>query len=123
MKVQEAIDMADSVKPNGYGNADKVAWLAELEGKIQTEIFLLPLEKLERPESVTDELIVPFPYDSIYNFWLQAMIDFHNGEYDKYDNTFAMFNEKWKDYEKWRTINYPTVGSLRRGETRVGKEG
>ena len=119
MKAQEAIDMADSVKPNAYSNADKVAWLAELEGKIQTEIFLLPLEKLERPESVTDELIVPFPYDSIYNFWLQAMIDFHNGEYDKYDNTFAMFNEKWKDYEKWRTINYPTVGSLKRGETRV----
>ena len=119
MTIKNVIDRVDSVKPNGFSNADKMEWLAELEGKIQTEIFLLPLDELVKPANMTDELLVPYPYDSIYSFYLQAMIDLHNGEYDRYDNTYAVFNEKWKEYVKWRTIHYPTVGSLKRGETRV----
>lgn len=120
MTIKNVIDRVDSVKPNGFSNADKMEWLAELEGKIQTEIFLLPLDELVKPTNMTDELLVPYPYDSIYSFYLQAMIDLHNGEYDRYDNTYAVFNEKWKEYVKWRTIHYPTVGSLKRGETKVG---
>lgn len=120
MTIKDVIDHVDKVKPNGFSADDKIKWLAELEGKIQTEILLIPLDELVKPETMSDELIVPYPYDSIYNFWLQAMVDFHNGEYDRYDNTYAMFNEKWKEYARWRTTHYPTKGDLARGVTMGG---
>lgn len=122
MTVQEVIDRVDGVKPNAYTNADKLAWLNEIEGKVQTEIHMTDIDAVVRLESVTDELMVPFPYDSLYDYYMQAMIDFYNGEYDRYANTYEMFNEKWGDYEFWHSMHYPTRGSLERGVTKVGEK-
>lgn len=47
------------------------------------------------------ELIVKSPHDKIYAAYLIAMIDFANGEYNKYQNTFAMFNNFWGEYCRW----------------------
>ena len=118
--VQEIIGRVDDVKPNAYSNAQKVAWLNELEGNIQLEIYLKKVDELTRLETVNDDLLVPFPFDSIYNYYLQAMIDFHNGEYDRYENTYAMYNSKLEDYMVWYTTHYPTVGSIVRGVTEGG---
>lgn len=121
MTVQEVIDRVDRVKPNAFSDEDKLLWLSEIEGKVQTEIFLKRIDDVVQIGSVDDELMVPFPYDSLYDFYLQAMIDFHNGEYDRYANTADMYNQKWNEFEMWYTTHYPTRGEVVFGETKVSE--
>lgn len=119
MTVQEIIDRVDRVKSNAYTNDDKLMWLNEVEGRVQTEIFLLRIDEVKQIGSVMDELLVPFPYDMLYDFYLQAMVDFHNREYNEYANTSELFNQKWNDFELWYTTHYPTRGKIEFGETRI----
>lgn len=119
MIAQDAINRVDRIKPNAFTDEDKLLWLDSLEGMIQAEIYLRCPEAIVRIESPEDGLSAPFPYDALYDLYLQAMIDFHNGEYDKYGTTYAMFNSKWEDFGVWYTTHYPTVGSLVFGQTTV----
>lgn len=36
-------------------------------------------------------LIVPAPYDALYLYWLEAQIDYYNGEMDRYNNAAGRF--------------------------------
>jgi len=49
-------------------------------------------------EDLTQELLVRFPHDDIYEAWLLARIDLANGEYEKYQNAMAMYNELYEDF-------------------------
>jgi hypothetical protein len=44
------------------------------------------------------ELLVPAPWDELYIHWLEAQIDYHNGEYTKYNNSAARYNELLQEY-------------------------
>ena len=46
----------------------------------------------------TIELIVKAPYDDIYIYWLEAQIDYFNGETAKYNNSIATFNSAYSDF-------------------------
>lgn len=46
------------------------------------------------------KLIVPAPYDDIYIKWLEAKIDFANGEYQKYNNAALAFNEEYQRFSR-----------------------
>ena len=41
MTVSQAIARVDEGKPNAFSNHTKTVWLNEIEGMVQTEIFLL----------------------------------------------------------------------------------
>ena len=41
MKIQEAIDWADEMKPNAFTSKVKLAWLNALEGRIAADVFLM----------------------------------------------------------------------------------
>lgn len=47
------------------------------------------------------ELIVPHPYDDVYRYWLEAQIDYANGEYAKYNNSMSMFNEAYSAFYRY----------------------
>ncbi len=52
------------------------------------------------------------PHEKLYIYYLLAMIDFHNGEYDRYANTLEMFNSMYSAYCKWFTHHYdPGTGA------------
>ena len=51
-------------------------------------------------DSLMTELIVPAPYDDIYIKWLEAQIDYANGEYGKYNNTITMYNNAYLAFAK-----------------------
>jgi len=40
MTIKQVFDYVDEVMPNAFSNAVKTAWLNEVEGKVQTEVFL-----------------------------------------------------------------------------------
>jgi len=51
-------------------------------------------------------LLVPVPHDKLYRSYLCAMIDYANGEYDKYNNAMAMFNRELSEFTNWYARTY-----------------
>lgn len=112
MKLQEAIARTDKLKPNSFSDEDKVRWLSELDGQIYNELVLTHCHPPdEQPQPFTGytnadmdhELLVPFPYTNVYDYWLQSQIDLNNGELGKYNNTQAMFNAAFQTFSDYYT--------------------
>lgn len=107
MTVRQAIEYVDTVKPNAFPETVKVAWLAGLEGRLAAEIFhMAPLEirrhfDYRYPADMDTELLVEPPHDDIYTLWLEAKVDYANGEYDKYQNTMESYNGHYADFLRW----------------------
>ena len=108
MTIMGAINHIDAVKPNGYTQDDKIRWLSILDGTVKTEI----IDTHEGSESVTfrpysestplvTELLIPYPYDDVYIKWLEAQIDYSNGEYDKYNNAIVMYQTAYDGYANY----------------------
>ena len=100
MTVMDAIGRADTAKPNCYSQEEKRRWLSVLDGVIRKEIVDTH-EGAESTENADGELLVPHPYDEIYLYWLEARIDYANGEYGKYNNSISLFNAAFEAYEKY----------------------
>ena len=107
MKINEAIRSLDSLKFNTYTQDNKVEWLSRLDSMVKQQI----IDTHEGAESVSFNgytadtpldtvLLVPAPYDEVYLRWMEAQIDYHNGEYDKYNNAIIMFNTAFEAYQK-----------------------
>ena len=107
MKINEAITRLDSLKFNTYKQDDKLDWLSRLDSMVKKQI----IDTHEGAESVSFNgytadtpldtvLLVPAPYDEVYLRWMEAQIDYHNGEYDKYNNAIIMFNTAFDAYQK-----------------------
>lgn len=108
MKIREAIDLVDRMKPNAFDRELKVYWLAKLDGHVFNEILKThkgcPLEEFHGYDgsSSDTELLVPAPYaEDVYNYFLQAQIDKENGETAKYNQSITMYNNAYKTFGDW----------------------
>lgn len=107
MKIIEAINRIDSLKHNTYTQPDKVAWLSEVDHMVKMEV----IDTHEGTETTftgyddsTDlqtELLIPAPYDKAYLLWLEAWIDYYNGEYEKYNNAMRMFYTAYEGFKNY----------------------
>lgn len=100
MTPKKVIEIVDRVKVNAYTDEDKFSWLNELDGLIQRTVMQTEPVKMNFPQDMSKELLAPFPHDSIYPLWVEAMIDYRNKEFANYNNAVLMFNEKFEDYKK-----------------------
>lgn len=107
MKIIDAITRLDALKFNTYTQDDKVQWLSRLDSMVKKQIIDTheAAEALSFSEYTADTptdtvLLVPAPYDEVYLRWMEAQIDYHNGEYDKYNNAIIMFNTAFEAYQK-----------------------
>ena len=122
MKVRDAIAAADAVKPNAFSEEAKFQWLRRLEGRLQAEVFLMAPAQireldLQYPEDMDRELLVDSPYDELYPLYLEAKIDAENGEYNKYANSSAIFNDYYSQFSCWFLQAYdPVQGYINREE-------
>ena len=121
MKIIEAITRLDALKFNTYTQSDKVDWLSRLDSMVKKQV----IDTHEGAEAVTftgyddstsldTELLVPAPYDEVYLRWLEAQIDYHNGEYDKYNNVIIMFNTAFEAYQSYYNRMHKPVSHGRR---------
>lgn len=110
MTIQDVIDLVDSIEPNAYNNAQKAAWINECEGKVYTQLFLVQPYEFK---TVTQALALPAPYDRMYSRYLQAMIHYADGEYNRYQNSYAMFNEVWAEANRWFGGDFDVTDRLR----------
>ena len=109
MKLSQVIQMVDDIKPNAFTNATKTGWLNECEGLVQTEVMLIAIEDIityDYTEDANTELLVAPPHDKLYWTYLTALIDFANGEYNKYTNTMQLFNSYFGEYMRWYAAKY-----------------
>lgn len=115
MTLQRAIAMADMMKPNAFTPTEKTQWINDCEGKVQLEVFLLASEEVVQYDWETDRsttLLVRPPHDKLYVSFLAAMIDYWNGEYNKYQNTMTMFNSQWAEFMRWFALNYRPADNI-----------
>ena len=112
MTILEAIHRIDVLKPSSYTQSEKIRWLSELDGMVKKEIIDtheggedIKFESYGDNTVLTTPLLVPHPYDRIYLPWLQAQIDYFNGENGKYQNSMSMFNAAYSAFEKYYNRN------------------
>lgn len=99
--INEVIERTDRVKPNAYDDSTKADWLYRLDGRISKEIMHMdPPVRYIYPEDGDKELLVPFPNDEIYDYYLQAMIDYSNKEFGTYAKSMRMFNSAMDSYAR-----------------------
>ena len=118
MKLIEAISKIDNLKHNTYTHEDKVAWLSRLDFMVKQEIMDTHEDNegagftgYDTDSDVETELLVPPPYDEVYLRWLEAQIDYANGEYSKYNNSIEMFNASYQGYSNYYNRTHMPKGS------------
>ena len=116
MKINTIIDRVDTLRPNQYSREQKVAWLTELDSLVWEQVFLtheLPAGAAYAPyEPDADgetELLVPAPYDGLYEHYLNAQMDMANQELGKYNNDAGLFDEAYKRFSGWWHQNHMPV--------------
>ena len=116
MTIAEVISKVDALKPNTYAPEDKVDWLSTLDARVKSKIidthvhnepiFFYGYDGINDMET---ELLVPAPYDEMYLRWLEAMIDYHNSDDDRYNNAIILFNNAYEDYKKHYTRTHMPI--------------
>lgn len=121
MKINEAINKIDNLKFNAISEEQKIDWLSRLDRMVKTQI----IDTHEGGEGVrftgyngdTDlhtELLIPSPFDEVYLRWMEAQIDYCNGEIDKYNISITMFNTEFEAFETWYHRTHMPVSHGRR---------
>lgn len=118
MKIIEAINRTDQLKPNNYTQEEKVRWLSALDQLVFNDVISqhegAAIEEFAGYDENTDiestELLVPSPYDEMYIHWLDSKIDLHNGEYTKYNNDVAVYNDFMQSYKNWYNRRHMPIG-------------
>lgn len=113
MKIIEAIDRIDGLKHNTYSHSEKVAWLSRLDAMVKRLIIDtheggedVVFEGYTDSTDIMTELLVPAPFDEIYIRWLEAQIDYANGEYGKYNNSILMYQTAYEGYANYYNRNH-----------------
>ena len=98
--INEVIERVERIKPvANVDDQDKARWLIELDGRILREIIQKSVHDTppdmppaEWPEDGDKQLLVPSPYDRLYDLYLLAQIEFAVREFGNYNNSIAAFN-------------------------------
>ena len=107
MTIIEAISRIDTLKPNTYTPESKVYWLSNLDGIVFEKIIkthegaeINEFKGYTAETPMDAKLIISAPHDDIYIKWLEAQIDYANGEYDKYNNSIVAYNDAYAEFER-----------------------
>lgn len=116
--IKQIIERADRQKPNDFPMEVKLGWISELDGRLGLSVCMMDIAQVQEldykyPDCLDHEPLVPFPHDSIYDHWLFAMIDYANGEYDKYQNSMEQYNAHYDSFKHWFLNTYDPVQGYR----------
>lgn len=100
------VEQVDRMRPNVYTDEDKYRWLGDLEGLIAREVRGEDTPAPQVPKDADGALSVGYPFEDIYPLYVAAMMDFANREYDHYNNSLAVFQERYEQYKAWYIRNH-----------------
>lgn len=105
----------DELKPNIFQFSQKVRWLSKLELQLKETVY----DTHDNPPAHADEipfaedadfnsseahnkvLTLPDAYEDLYIHYLEAKIDYANNEYERYNNSNAMFLTMLNEFTNW----------------------
>ena len=89
MTATDLIEQIDELVPNPFSEAAKLALVNEIEGKLQTEMLLIPARDvtvIAAADADSAELLLPPARAPLYLAWMRSMIYWMMGEYEIYEN-------------------------------------
>lgn len=120
MKINEAINQIDSLKPNTYTNEQKILWLSQLESMVKRLVIdtheggeNIPFQGFTDETDTATVLFMPAPYDMAYIYWLEAQIHYANEDIDMYNSAVMMFNATFSEYKADYKRNHVSRGTGR----------
>ena len=120
MTIGEAVDRIDSLKHNIFTVSEKIAWLSRLDALVKEEILdtcegeVIPFAGYDTNADRNTPLLVGAPYDEIYLRYLEAQMDYANGEIDRYNNAIAMFRAVFDSFSNhYRRHHMPKKTAFR----------
>lgn len=121
MKLSEAIARLDELKPNSFSKGQKLFWLSALDETVKREIIdlheggescaFIPYDENSRGDT---QLLVPAPYDEVYLRYLEAQIDYANGEYERFNNSNAMYGAAYTAFARWYNRSHMPLGGSKK---------
>lgn len=104
MTIDQLTKRLMALKPHTFTAGEVMEWIANAEGMFYADC----VQTHDNPDSLayegytaetpdSTELLAPSPYDEFYLYYLMAQVDLHNLEYDKYNNSAALFNAAKRD--------------------------
>ena len=111
-KYIDIIRLADSYRPNSLEDQLKLWWLVTLDGKLALELMHMNVEEVratmgcEFPEGLEHQPLVGFPHEELYLHYLEAKINYAEGEYSDYQNAMESFNAAYQSFAKWFLNQY-----------------
>ena len=110
MTIIEAINKVDALKFNAYSQNDKISWLSKLDLAVKRLILdnhvghpAPDFKGYTEDTPLSTVLLVPAPFDEIYLRWMDAQIDYYNGENDRYNNSILLYNAMFDAYANYYT--------------------
>lgn len=107
MTIRQAITRIDALIPNTYSDADKIAWLSNVDRTVSKTIMETHADAYSvmyedySDESMDTELLAPAPYDDLYLRWLEAQIHYYNGESAAYNAAITLYNTTYNSFANW----------------------
>ena len=104
MKLQQLIDYIDNVVPNVFDTAAKVEMINQIEAEIQQDVYLIATDDIVQYDAETDlqkELYLNPPFLDVYKNYMKAMLYREMGEYERYENEGAFFNESMLNLRRY----------------------
>ena len=99
-----------------HSQSEKIKWLSSLDGLIKNDIIdthkggeNVVFSGYNENSDISTVLLVPAPYDDIYLRWLEAQIDYANGEYGKYNNSITAYNDAYEIYQRYYNRTYMPI--------------
>ena len=98
---EDVIQRTDAYKPNKVDVNMKMAWLYDIEQRIQTEIVDTHensdelKNEIDHNDADTTKSLIADGRDAMYMWWLCSQIDLQNGDLDRYNMDSALFNEEY----------------------------
>lgn len=113
MTIAQAIARLDDLKFNTYSQENKISWLSDLDNRIKLKIIdthegfeSISFKGYDKNTPDSTVLLVPEPFSDMYLRWMEAMVDYHNGEYDKYNSSITMFNTAYSQYDNYYNLHH-----------------
>lgn len=101
MTPNKAIEKVDTRRPNPYDEETKLSWLSDLDGTVKRLIYEdKDIKAYSYPEDMDTELAIPFPFDNLYELYIESMIDYYNREYANYNNSATLFEGRFAEFKK-----------------------
>ena len=121
MRVQEAIEKADRLRPNRFSDMEKIEWLSMLDGQVYDEVISRYEENVDvvfdgyDEEHMNEDLLIPDTYANVYVDYLMAQIDFYNRDMGMYNNQIVVFSNGYQDFKNWYIRNHMPMQPKRTG--------